>query len=69
MAQHLSLRGFLAFTAIDMLFDPATILDVADFVDPCRPAQGIEMVFTNGVCTWKDGNSTGTTPGRALRRS
>ena len=52
-----------------VLFDPATILDVADFVDPCRPAQGIGMVFANGVCTWKDGNSTGNTPGRALRRS
>ena len=52
-----------------VLFDPATILDVADFVDPCRPAQGIEMVFANGACTWKDGQSTGTTPGRALRRS
>jgi N-acyl-D-amino-acid deacylase len=52
-----------------VLFDPATILDVADFVDPCRPAQGIEMVFTNGVCTWKNGNASGNTPGRALRRS
>lgn len=51
-----------------VLFDPETILDVADFADPCRPAKGIERVFANGICTWKNGASTGKTPGHTLRR-
>lgn len=52
-----------------VLFDPETIIDVADFADPCRAAKGIEQVFTNGTCTWANGEPTGARPGRPLRRS
>lgn len=52
-----------------VLFDPATIIDVADFADPCRAAKGIHMVFTNGICTWANGQPTGARPGRPLRRA
>lgn len=51
-----------------VLFDPETIIDVADFADPCRAAKGIEKVFTNGICTWANGEPTGARPGRPLRR-
>jgi N-acyl-D-amino-acid deacylase len=52
-----------------VLFDPATVIDIADFADPCRAAKGIEAVFANGVCTWTNGQPTGARPGRPLRRS
>jgi N-acyl-D-amino-acid deacylase len=32
-----------------VLFDPATVRDVADFTDPQRAAQGIDGVWVNGV--------------------
>jgi N-acyl-D-amino-acid deacylase len=32
-----------------VLFDPATIRDVADFNDPQRAAEGIDGVWVNGV--------------------
>ena len=51
-----------------VLFDPDTIIDIGDFADPCRPARGIERVFANGVCTWREGRPTGARPGRPLRR-
>jgi len=51
-----------------VLFNPDTIIDVADFADPCRAAMGIEKVFTNGICTWANRKPTGARPGRPLRR-
>ncbi len=52
-----------------VLFDPDTIIDVADFADPCRAARGIEMVLTNGIATWANGQATGARSGRPLRRA
>jgi N-acyl-D-amino-acid deacylase len=51
-----------------VLFDPDTVLDVADFEHPTQPAAGIRQVWTNGRCVWRDGRATGERPGRALRR-
>jgi N-acyl-D-amino-acid deacylase len=51
-----------------VLFDPATVIDVGDFVEPARPAAGIHQVWTNGVCTWRNGRTTGARPGRVLSR-
>ncbi len=51
-----------------VLFDPDTIIDVADFANPCRAAKGIDKVFTNGICTWANGQATGARPGQPLRR-
>ncbi len=52
-----------------VLFDPATIADRATFEAPTRAAAGIDQVFVNGRCVWRDGGPTGVRPGRALRRT
>jgi N-acyl-D-amino-acid deacylase len=52
-----------------VLFDPATVIDRADFDQPMQPSAGIEQVYVNGRCVWRDGATTGERPGRALRLS
>lgn len=52
-----------------VVFDPATIADVATFEKPHQNSIGVRDVFVNGVAVWKDGKHTGATPGRALRGS
>ncbi len=49
--------------------DPATVQDKADYANPRRPARGIQHVLVNGRFALRDGELTGQTPGRALRRS
>lgn len=64
-------RGVLrtgAFADIT-LFDPATIVDAADFEAPTRPAPGIRCVIVNGTPVWADGAPTGQRPGRLLLRA
>ena len=63
-------RGRLMQTyAADLvLFDPKNVKDRATFEDPKQPAAGIHTVWVNGQAVWRDGNSTGARPGRALRR-
>jgi N-acyl-D-amino-acid deacylase len=51
-----------------VLFDPATVRDVADFSDPQQPAQGIEGVWINGVLSYRDGQANGQRAGRFLAR-
>jgi len=51
-----------------VVFDPATIADVATYDDPCRFPTGIRAVFVNGTAVARDGEHTGARPGRALRR-
>jgi N-acyl-D-amino-acid deacylase len=51
-----------------VVFDPDRIADTGDFVDPARPALGIEMVIVNGMVAWQGGCSTGARSGRVLRR-
>ena len=51
-----------------VVFDPATVIDKADFANPTRPAAGIEAVFVNGEAVMRSGAATGARPGRALRR-
>ena len=50
-----------------VVFDPATIGDHATFEKPHQLATGVKHVFVNGVQVLKDGESTGATPGRAVR--
>jgi N-acyl-D-amino-acid deacylase len=64
-------RGFVreGYWADLVLFDPATVKDVATFADPIRPAEGIEAVWVNGVPSYA--GSTKQATGRAgqfLRR-
>jgi N-acyl-D-aspartate/D-glutamate deacylase len=51
-----------------VLFDAATIRDVATFTDPQRPADGIHAVWVNGVPSSRDQVPTGARGGRFLSR-
>ena len=63
-------RGVVrAGSAADLvLFDPATIRDVATFSDPERPAVGIHAVWVNGVLSSRGQAPTGARGGRFLQR-
>ncbi|NMK45050.1 D-aminoacylase [Achromobacter sp. Bel] len=70
-------RGLLheGYHADLVLFDPATVTDVATFSAPIQASQGIHAVWVNGKQVW-DGERTGAerpgqvlTPGDALPRS
>jgi dihydroorotase/N-acyl-D-amino-acid deacylase len=65
----LSDRGILrAGMAADVtVFDPATIRDVATFIDSNRYSVGIKWVLVNGRPVVADGKITTERPGRALR--
>ena len=62
-------RGFLqeGMFADVVVFDPATIADHATFENPHQYATGMKHVFVNGQQVLKDGEHTGSKPGRALR--
>ncbi|HLL75697.1 MAG TPA: D-aminoacylase [Pyrinomonadaceae bacterium] len=61
-------RGFLrpGMFADVVVFDPATIKDLATFEKPHQYAVGVRHVFVNGVQVLRDGEHTGAKPGRAL---
>ena len=50
-----------------VVFDPATIKDVATFEEPNQLSQGMEYVLVNGVPVIADGKMTGKLPGHVLR--
>jgi dihydroorotase/N-acyl-D-amino-acid deacylase len=49
-----------------VVFDPATIIDLATPEKPHQLSRGVSQVFVNGVQVVRDGMHTGATPGRAL---
>ena len=51
-----------------VVFDDATIIDLATPETPHQISRGVEQVLVNGVQVIRDGRHTGATPGRALRR-
>jgi len=51
-----------------VVFDPATIVDVATYDDPRRFPVGISAVLVNGTIVRDGDRHTGARPGRALRR-
>lgn len=64
-------RGMLragAFADV-IVFDPATIRDVATYTAPTALAVGMRWVFVNGVAAVADGAPTGALAGRGLRRA
>jgi N-acyl-D-amino-acid deacylase len=50
-----------------VVFDPATIKDVATYNDPLRYSVGVKYVFVNGKPVVLDSKITDERPGRALR--
>jgi N-acyl-D-amino-acid deacylase len=71
-AERIGLRGrglmrAKAFADV-VVFDPATVDDVATELDPHHYPAGIEHVIVNGVQAIADGVETGRRPGRLLRR-
>jgi N-acyl-D-amino-acid deacylase len=63
-------RGLLraGYFADVVVFDPSTIADHATFERPHQFATGVRHVFVNGAHTVRDGEHTGATKGRALRK-
>jgi dihydroorotase/N-acyl-D-amino-acid deacylase len=51
-----------------VVFDDASIIDLATPEKPHQISRGVEQLFVNGVQVIRDGRHTGATPGRALRR-
>jgi N-acyl-D-aspartate/D-glutamate deacylase len=49
-----------------VVFDPATIADRSDFMDPHQYAVGVEVVVVNGVVAIEEGEYNEAKPGRAL---
>jgi dihydroorotase/N-acyl-D-amino-acid deacylase len=52
-----------------VIFDPATVKDVATFEEPNQLSQGMEYVLVNGVAVIDRGKMTGVLPGKVLRGS
>ncbi len=52
-----------------VVFDPASIIDHATYAEPHQYATGVRHVLVNGVQVLRDGEHTGATPGRVVRRS
>jgi dihydroorotase/N-acyl-D-amino-acid deacylase len=50
-----------------VIFDPATVHDVATFENPNQLSQGMEYVLVNGVPVIDTGKMTGALPGKVLR--
>ncbi len=64
-------RGFLAegVYADIVIFNPETMADKADYINPYQFPVGIEYVLINGAITLKENSFTGLGKGRVLRRS
>ena len=62
-------RGFLreGYFADIVVFNPDTVIDTASWTDPHQYPEGIEFVMVNGQSVIRDGEHTGTLPGRMLR--
>ncbi len=50
------------------VFDPATVIDQADFANPHRYPVGIPFVFVNGTVAVRDSRLTGNGRGKVLRK-
>jgi dihydroorotase/N-acyl-D-amino-acid deacylase len=66
---RLSDRGVLkrGMWADVVIFDPATIRDLATFEQPNQLSQGMHYVLVNGVPVIAEGKMTGARPGKVLR--
>ena len=64
-------RGALAagMAADITVFDPATVIDHATYLEPALLSEGIRYVLVNGGVALADGKPTGAMNGRVLRRT
>jgi len=64
-------RGLLrpGFVADIAVFDPTTVIDRSTYEAGRTLAEGVDHVLVNGTLALHNGQPTGATPGRALRRS
>jgi dihydroorotase/N-acyl-D-amino-acid deacylase len=62
-------RGVLkqGMSADVVIFDPATIRDLATFEQPNQLSEGMDYVLVNGVPVIAAGKMTGALPGKVLR--
>jgi N-acyl-D-aspartate/D-glutamate deacylase len=62
-------RGLLraGLKADVVVFDPATVKDVATYESPAQYSRGIAWVLVNGQAVVANGRPTNATPGRVLR--
>jgi len=63
-------RGILrpGFVADIAIFDPVTVTDHSTYAQGRALAEGVDHVLVNGTLVLENGEPTGATPGRALRR-
>lgn len=59
----------VGFAADVVVFDPDTVIDRADFVNPHQYPAGIHQVLVNGAVVIDHGEHTGALPGKVLRRT
>src|SRR5207247_8686394 len=52
-----------------VIFDPATVKDVATFENPNQLSHGMQYVMVNGVPVIDEGKMTGALPAKVLRRA
>lgn len=66
----LSDRGTIGvgLTADLVVFDPETVIDRADFMNPHQYARGIDFVLVNGAVVIEKGEHTGALAGKVLRK-
>ncbi len=67
--EHLVDRGLLkpGYFADIAVFDPATILDHATYIEPTQLSTGVDFTIVNGQIVYDHGKLTGATPGQVLR--
>jgi N-acyl-D-amino-acid deacylase len=67
--EHLASRGILkpGYFADITIFDPATVIDHANFTKPDQLSDGIDFTIVNGQVEFDHGKLTGSTAGRVLR--
>lgn len=71
MVYNLSTKGLIreGMDADLVLFDPETIVDMGDFVEPAKGNAGIAYVLVNGKIAVKDNKAIGVLAGKTLFRN